>query len=289
MPLPCQLTASRESLEEFSRSRAMGVPYGGGRILCRLLGEFPAFVTTDDLGVGPRLVLDGYWEAWVTLALARYIKPGMWCVDVGANYGYYTLLMAAAAGSEGRVLACEPHPLLAEHMLPAALALNGFSSRVDIGQVAVSDSDGQVMEFWLNGGNIGSSSLATSAGYCIGDSDEGAVATIGTRTSAQVRTATLDSICANWPRIDLVKIDVEGAEPLVWNGMRQTLRRFPAMAVVAELHMSESPHLAIAWMHEIERVGYQLRHINYDGDIVPVDIGNIISNPQEHWMLWLQR
>jgi FkbM family methyltransferase len=289
MPLPYEITVNRATLEAFSRSRAMGIPYGSGRILCRVLGEFPAFVAIDDLGVGPRLVLDGFWESWVTLAVARYVQPGMWCVDVGANYGYYTLLMAAAVGPEGRVMACEPHPLLSQHMLPAALTLNGFASRVDICQVAISDSDGQVVEFSMRSGNVGSSSLAAIAGQRVGDSDERVAAPIGAPTSAQVRTATLDSICTNWPRLDLIKIDAEGAEVLVWNGMQKTLRRFPCMAVVIELHMSENPHLTLAWLHEIERCGYQLRHINYDGDIVPVAIGDILSNPQEHWMLWLQK
>jgi hypothetical protein len=94
--------------------------------LCRLLGDFLAFVDTRDLMLGPRLVLDGFWEAWVTLAIARHLQPGSWCVDVGANYGYYTLLMAGACGPEGRVAACEPNPLLAETYLPQNLALNGF-------------------------------------------------------------------------------------------------------------------------------------------------------------------
>ena len=46
-----------------------------------LSGQRPAasraFVDTRDLMLGPRLVLDGFWEAWVPLAIARYLKPGM--------------------------------------------------------------------------------------------------------------------------------------------------------------------------------------------------------------------
>ena len=57
----------------------------------------------SDLMLGPRLILDGFWEAWVTLAIGRHIQPGFHCVDVGANYGYYSLVMAAAAGATGRV------------------------------------------------------------------------------------------------------------------------------------------------------------------------------------------
>ena len=296
--LPEMLIASRRSLEKYSRSLAMGVPYDGGRILCRLLGEFPAFVATGDLGIGPRLILDGFWEAWVTLALARYVQPGMLCVDVGANYGYYTLLMAAAAGPEGRVLACEPHPLLAEQLLPANLTLNGFESRVAVCPLAISDRDGQVVEFGLHGNNVGSSSLASRVGVRIVTATEGedlqsrngdgrAVLPYDVVQRARVQTATLDSLCADWPRLDLVKIDVEGAEALVWEGMQETLRRFRHAVVVMELHLAQPQSQLLSLLHEIERVGYHLRHVNYEGNLTLVDPATILGQPREHWMLWL--
>jgi FkbM family methyltransferase len=305
--LPCQLTTSRASLEEFSRGRAMGVPYGSNRILCRLLGEFPAFVAADDLGLGPRLVLDGFWEAWVTLALARYVRDGMWCVDVGANYGYYTLLMAAGAGPDGRVLACEPHPLLAGQFLPANVTINALASRVEICQQAISNCDGQVVQFHLHGGNVGSSSLprlmdgsmvpaVEDEGWSGRGSDHRALlpgSECGTVMPgvaverAQVQTATLDRLCADWPRLDLVKIDVEGAEALVWEGMQQTLQRFPHAAVAIELHLERDPPQITSFLHQLARSGYSLHHVNYDGDVVPIDLATIVANPREHWMLWL--
>lgn len=318
MSLPHQLIESRQFLEEFSRSRAGGVAYDGRRVLCRLLGDFPAFVSTGDLGLGSRLVLDGFGEAWVTLALARYVQPGMWCVDVGANYGYYTLLMAAAAGREGRVLACEPHPLLAEQFLPANLTINALESRVDICPLAISDRDGQVVEFHLHGGNVGSSSLAGRAGdgmvpaaegegwpgrgsdyrallpgsdcgMILPGSERGTVMPSVAVQRAQVQTATLDRLLADWPRLDLVKIDVEGAEALVWEGMQKTLRRFPHAAVLVELHLERDPPQITSFLHQLERSGYSLRFVNYDGDVVPTDSATIVANSQEHWILWLQK
>jgi hypothetical protein len=86
-----------------------------------------------------------------------------------------------------------------------------------------------------------------------------------------------------------VKIDVEGAEALVWEGMQQTLRRFPHAAIVIELHLQRDPPQTIGFLHEIERAGYPLRSINYDGDIVPVEADTILAQPQEHWALWLRR
>ena len=189
---------SRADLEEVSRRRATGVYYSEHRMLCRLLGEYLAFVDTRDLMLGPRLVLDGFWESWVTLAIARHLRPGMWCVDVGANYGYYTLLMAAGCGPEGRVVACEPNPILTETYLPCNLALNGFQDRVEICPKAVGNLHDCTVDFVLHDGDFATSSLERWS-YSHASS------------KVQVPAITLDRLCADWPRLDLVKIDAEGA------------------------------------------------------------------------------
>jgi FkbM family methyltransferase len=276
MHLSGELRASRLELEEHSRKHAAGVYYGDHRLLCRLLGDFLAFVDTRDLMLGPRLVLDGFWEAWVTLAIARHLRPGMWCVDVGANYGYYTLLMAAACGPEGRVVACEPNPLLAETYLPQNLALNGFHHGVEICPKVVGNLDDQDVNFVLHDGDFATSSLERWS-YA------------HRREAVRVPAVTLDRLCADWPRLDLVKIDAEGAEGLVWEGMQETLRRFPHAVVVLELHLQRDPPQTVGILHQLQRAGYPLRSINYEGDLVPTAPDTILARPQEHWTLWLQR
>jgi len=275
MPLPSHVLSNRAELEEVSRRKAAGVYYGDHRLLCRLLGDYLAFVDARDLMLGPRLVLDGFWESWVTLAIARQLRPGMWCVDVGANYGYYTLLMAAACGPEGRVVACEPNPLLAGTYLPQNLALNGFYHGVEICPKVIGNLDDRTVDFVLHDGDFATSSLErwAYAHRC------------GTVRAPAI---TLDRLCANWPRLDLVKIDAEGAEALVWEGMQKTLRRFPRAAVVLELHLQRDPPQTVGLLHEIERAGYQLRSINYEGEIVPTGAGTVLAQPQAHWTLWLQ-
>jgi FkbM family methyltransferase len=274
MPLPSHVLSNRAELEEVSRRKAAGVYYGDHRLLCRLLGDYLAFVDARDLMLGPRLVLDGFWESWVTLAIARQLQPGMWCVDVGANYGYYTLLMAAACGPEGRVVACEPNPLLAGTYLPQNLALNGFYHDVEICSKVVGNMDDRTVDFVLHDGDFATSSLErwAYAHRC------------GT---VQVPAVTLDRLCTDWPRLDLVKIDAEGAEALVWQGIQATLCRFPHAAIVLELHLQRDPPQTVGLLHEIERAGYQLRHINYEGAIVPTDADTILARAQEHWTLWL--
>lgn len=275
MPLPAHVLGNRAELEEVARRRAAGVHYGDHRLLCRLLGDSLAFVDDRDLMLGPRLVLDGFWESWVTLAVARHLRPGMWCVDVGANYGYYTLLMAAACGPEGRVVACEPSPLLAGTYLPQNLALNGFYHGVEVCPKVVGNLDDRTVDFVLHEGDFATSSLERWA-Y--------------DHRSATVQSPaiTLDRLCADWPRLDLVKIDAEGAEALVWEGMQKTLLRFPRAVVVLELHLQRDPPQTLGLLHRLERE-YDLRAVNYEGDIERIDAATVLAHPGEHWTLWLHR
>jgi FkbM family methyltransferase len=267
---------NRSELESTSRQLAQAVPYGDHRILCRLLGEYLAFVDDRDLMLGPRLALDGFWESWVTLAIARHVQPGMWCIDVGANYGYFTLLMAGLVGPEGRVVACEPFPSLANDYLPRNLALNGFGQNVEVCAKAVGNVDDRLVEFALKTDDFASSSLAKWSAT-------------GAIESIQVPTVTIDRLGADWTRLDLIKIDVEGAEASVWEGMQKTLSRIPQAIIVLELHLERDPPQTLSLLHQIEAAGFALRTINYEGEIVETGRTAIISQPQEHWALWLTR
>ena len=71
--------------------------------------------------------------------------------------------------------------------------------------------------------------------------------------------------------------------------MQETLKRFPAVAVAIELHLQRDPPQAVGFLHEIERAGYLLRCVNYEGEIVPVGADTILAQPQEHCVLWLVR
>jgi FkbM family methyltransferase len=184
--------------------------------------------------------------------------------------------METACGRYGRIVACEPNPLLAGTYLPQNLALNGFYHGVEICPKVVGNLDDTTVDFVLHDGDFATSSLER---WAYGHRSE----------TVQALAITIDRLCADWPRLDLVKIDAEGAEALVWDGMQDTLPRFPRAAVVLELHVQRDPPQTIGFLHEIARAGYKLRSINYEGEVVPTDAATILAKPQEHWTLWLQR
>jgi len=59
--------------------------------------------------------------------------------------------------------------------------------------------------------------------------------------------------------------------------------------VLIELHLQRDLPRVTSFLHQLERDGYGLRYLNYEGDIAATDPATIVANPQEHWMLWMQK
>src|SRR3954468_10195734 len=116
---------SKRALQALCRARAQPVYLGGSEALCRILGRYKLYIDTRDKGLGAHLLLDGYWEMGLTMHIARHVRAGMTAIDVGANFGYYTILLGALVGETGHILAIEPAPETAA-MLRRSVALNGF-------------------------------------------------------------------------------------------------------------------------------------------------------------------
>ena len=137
--------------------------------------------------------------------LRALIKPGMRALDVGANFGVYTLALANAVGSTGRVWAIEPGTEAAEH-LAKSLAANRFA-HVELIQCALSQADGS--GFMQTGVSPELRRLVADNG------------------AASVKVRSLDSLARERgiERVDFVKIDVEGEEANVLAGAQEFLAR----------------------------------------------------------------
>lgn len=172
-------------------------------------------------------------------AFLNLLGPGMTVVDVGANYGLYTLQAARAVGPTGRVLAFEPAPhvyaRLADHV-----RLNG-AANVTTHPVAVSDREGTAT-FHLGRNDSVGSLLRPTAGRAV-----------------EVPTTTLDAFLAahGVGRVDAVKVDAEGAELLVLRGMRGLLARPHKPILFCEYNF---PALAAAGTSAAELFDFTLAH-----------------------------
>jgi FkbM family methyltransferase len=271
--LPTHLISDRSLLERVSREHSRAQYMGDRTVLCRVLGKYLVYADSQETGITPHLAMDGFWEPWITLALARTVRPGWHCLDVGANHGYYSLLLADGAGPNGRVAPIEPTPRLAE-LLRETLDVNGFPY-VDVVQKAASDADGKTLQLVIPAHRSLNAHLAETAG----PADE----------TVPVESVTIDTVTGEWPRVDLVKIDVEGAEESVWRGMERTLAENRDLTVVLEFNAARYAD-GRAFLGAIQSSGFPLRYIDVDAEVKPATVERLLTEQVgDDWMLYLAR
>ncbi|HYH83501.1 MAG TPA: FkbM family methyltransferase [Longimicrobium sp.] len=208
----------------------------------------------------------GYERETVEL-MARVVRPGGTVVDVGANHGFFTVLLALLVGEGGRVEALEPNPVVAA-ALDEVLGRNGVAERVSVHPLALCDRADGTAEFFVavSEVNDGLSSLLVSPAAL----EHGV---ISRDHSIQVRTDTFDAFAGRLGlgRVDLVKIDVEGAEAMVVRGMAGTLAVAPPRRIVCEtVPDGEAMRLLLA-------AGYTARAL----DVTDTGIGNYLFTARD--------
>lgn len=183
------------------------------------------------------------YEADTAEFLFSHLPVGGIFADIGANHGYFTVSAALRVGPAGRVFSFEPNPAATERLRRHA-QLNEVEERVTVVDAALSDVDGQMVEFFVGAspetnvyGSLRPSTFALNQNW------------LDLSRRISVRTRTFD----NWfaearpGQIDVMKIDVENAESLVLAGMVRTLRVAPPRAVICETENdSESSRLLAA-------------------------------------------
>jgi FkbM family methyltransferase len=261
----------RDMLEHRSRIAASPVYLGDEVALCRILARYKLYLSARDDGFGGNLLLDGYWEIWLTQFMARTVAAGATVVDVGANYGYYSLLLADLVGPEGHVFAIEPNPEAAG-LLRRSLGLNGFTGQTSVHQLAAGASDGGTASLFVPEGEPKNAAIAAAAPAQGGRSHEVAV-------------RTLDSLLAG-RRIDFLKIDAEGAEQGIVEGMERIFAdQRPAMVLEFNAARYADPE---AFLQRLLRIYGVLRHVGYDGSALPVTPERVLSEHfGEDWLLFL--
>jgi FkbM family methyltransferase len=274
MAIPPFLLGDRHYLEANARRHAQTVHLAEGTVLCRVLAKYLMFVDPHDLGVTPRLCLDGYWESWITSAVARCVQSGGWCVDIGANHGYYTVILADAVGRQGRVLAVEPNPRLSE-LLALSVEVNGLTTQTTIVQKAVTDGRTPRVRLVVPHRRAACATIcrdATAADQVV-----------------DVDASSVDELTSGWPQVDLVKVDAEGAEDLIWRGMHRTIEQNPGLVVLLEFVPSRYRD-PCGFVRDIREAGFSLREVGYDSEIVPVSEADLIQDDEDEGrMLFLRR
>ena len=172
--------------------------------------------------VSRKILETGVWEPESIQAVADHLSPGATFMDVGAHIGYYSLKAATKVGPNGHIVSIEPNP---QTLAKLRANLEASNARIaSVWPVACAASESTLQLFAAPGSNTGESSLSKDNA-----SQEGAAP-----VAYSVRARPLDDIVkeAKLDRVDVIKIDVEGAEFEVLKGAAKTLDDFrPALVV----------------------------------------------------------
>jgi FkbM family methyltransferase len=180
-----------------------------GRVVFVPEGKLRIAVSLDDLVIGWRIV-NGTYEPETCVLLRAILHESDICLDIGANVGYLTAIMAQAVGENGSVIAFEP--------LPQAYRLL---------EMTVRESD--LRNVQLKNLGCGHARSRTKLYYSASQQMGGSYIALGPQAEpeeldcVEVEIADLDSELGNLHRIDFVKMDIEGAEIDALQGMRQLL------------------------------------------------------------------
>jgi FkbM family methyltransferase len=188
------------------------------------------------------LYYSGTFEAEAEAVLETLVQPGMVAVDIGANFGYHTFRMARSAGANGRVLAIEP-TTWAYDKLQRNAALNPAIANIDYAKVGLSDTV------------VGETEIAFVSSYRLD----------GAQTSRPetVRLTTLDALVEelHLPRVDFIKLDVDGFEGRVLHGAERTLTQYRPVIFfeLTPAAVATTGYEAIALLRWLESLGYALQ------------------------------
>ncbi len=165
----------------------------------------------------------GCYESALIDYFATLLRPGINMVDIGANIGLYSIISAKAVGPQGSIVAIEPS---AENcsFIHKSLEVNEFSN-VTVYQKALSDQNGELTLFLCGSNN---------ADHRIYDAKDGS--TSAGRKGVIVETVRLDDLLgpALRSKIDLIKLDIQGAEGIALAGMKETLSSDRDLTMVME-------------------------------------------------------
>jgi FkbM family methyltransferase len=206
----------------------------GFRLRCELHDWVPQYVYAT-----------GSYEERTTELITRLVGPGAHAVDVGANIGFFTLLLSRLVGPAGRVIAFEPLPAAIER-LRANLSLNKVRN-VTVQEAAVCEAPGESSLF-------------------LGPVSHSSMASLTNRTGVgevRVRCTSLDEALAGCGPIEVLKIDAEGAEPRVLAGASRILS-----AGVPYIFAEVSDP---GWPSLLQRQGYEMYWIDWNGLVRVVD------------------
>jgi FkbM family methyltransferase len=243
---------------------------GDHRALTYLRSGQKIFVDTRCIDVGSHLLLGGVWEPNYATAFARLLKPGQIVLDIGANHGFYALLAAGQVAPGGHIYAFEPNPRL-NSLIKDSIAVNGLGSLITLVEKAVTDREGEMSLVFQD--------RHSAWGHLQAGSPQAGTPSEQSDLTCSVEGVVLDRYFPDL-RVDVVKMDIEGAEGGALTGMAGLIERSPEMKIMMEF----SPRLMSRFNQNAEDVadfllsrGFACWLISADGSLMPAQWPSLLA------------
>lgn len=216
------------------------------------------FVDLSDHVIGLNIVR-GRYEIDESRFLRRVLKAGDVAIDAGAHIGFFTMQMAAIVGPSGHVYAFEPFEANAD-LLDRSIVENGFTDRVVFQRFAVGASSGSAVLTFPR------ETLNTGGAYLL----RPGTSPLTGNLEQPVPVAALDDLTFQRP-VRLIKMDVEGAEPLVVRGAVRLLQE-DRPVILSEVHPTQLERASgvtpDAFLRQLASIGYRAHRLA-NGDVGP--------------------
>jgi FkbM family methyltransferase len=280
-PAPMWANVVASVTRRLPRGKSRAIGQLGRRSSARFLGKMSRQLggCVFDCSLRDRLAREVFFAGCAAIPeiafLRAVLQPGMSFVDVGANWGLFTLVGTHLVGATGTVAALEPDPRVFTR-LKSNVRRNGLR-QVQLFAVAAADRDSQrvLAPYDAAGDNWETSRLV----------EDGAPAQNTLFVPARRLDPLLDEIGLD--TVDLLKIDVEGAEDLVLSGMEEGLNNYRYRRILLELHP-----LQLAERHKTSReVADMLRAREYRGfvlDYSPSGARRAYYHPWRHFLEYIR-
>jgi len=201
----------------------------------------------NDKGISAELLSFGSHEPLSTAKVTSVLKPGMTCIELGSNIGYYAVLESKIVGKNGKVIAIEASPDNYKYLQKNS-KLQNFSN-IETHNFVLGDHNGEV--------NFLTKSISNWSRIMKDDEKPNPSDTI-----SKLPMKTLDSFLEDkkLDRVDFARMDVEGYEYDIYQGMKKTIDKFkPSLLIEFHLNLLGKSKLK-KFLYELKNDGYETNY-----------------------------
>lgn len=220
------------------------------KLLTKRIYDYKMLLDLNDRGISRTLTLFGKRELDHKYILEKVLKPGMTVLDIGANIGYYLLMEQSLIGQKGKIIAVEPSPSNVV-LLKNNIELNNYDGVIVI-EGAVSDVITSRTLYLAEQSNLNTfHAVGSGIPYLSGE-------------TVEVMTYTVPDIAEKHGIPNIIRMDVEGHEVEVINGMLDAIREKSLRPIILfETHLTRysSDHDMAASLRDLFQCGYKVRYL----------------------------